>query len=313
LVRKLIETLLEQGLKFGLDVAGGFLGPAWPVIKPLVEKLFKGLPESISSRYKSSEEAVREAMDAMKERKEDVAKIGEALESAGITPKWTNDVLKGLDRISDDLFLLLAREAQAAATLDNIYKKVMDTSEKKPGKLVINSERLEYVHFLRVDQEFLRGYDLTAGSVMDYAVSQRHAPAGFCLRTFMVFNQGRETAAISRMELKVLNEYDIPEGASFGTLKPVLDPFEELVELTAGGEQYPIFPGKYFSYKADDVDTFRINTVFKGDYGKIQQLQPVIYWADCRGEHISCGTPVFLASHPAPELHLAKQKFGFGV
>jgi len=38
LTRKLITIVLERGQKIGLDVAGGFLEPAWPLVRPLVEE-----------------------------------------------------------------------------------------------------------------------------------------------------------------------------------------------------------------------------------------------------------------------------------
>ena len=52
--RRLITIVLEKAQTFGLDVAGSFMGPAWPFVKPLVAELIENLPGRIANNWKNA-------------------------------------------------------------------------------------------------------------------------------------------------------------------------------------------------------------------------------------------------------------------
>src|SRR5262245_21513365 len=102
--RKLIQATLEQGLKFGLDAAGtGLMGPAWLVVRPLIEKVLGELPKDIAKRYKSSQEAIDEASAALEAHDKEIATIAEALEKQGMNAAWAESLLASIDSLSDDV------------------------------------------------------------------------------------------------------------------------------------------------------------------------------------------------------------------
>ncbi|MBK8593713.1 MAG: hypothetical protein IPN77_32315, partial [Sandaracinaceae bacterium] len=106
-VRRLVAVILEQAQKVGLDVAGSFLGPAWPVVKPLVEGLLKDLPEGIAGKLHNGDEALQKAVAAMDARDEQLALIAEALAKEGVTAQMTAGWVESLEAISDGQFQAL--------------------------------------------------------------------------------------------------------------------------------------------------------------------------------------------------------------
>lgn len=312
ITRRLIEVILENGLKFGIDAAGGFLGPAWPIVRPLVEKLLDGFPKSIAGRYRSSAEAIAEAQKQLKLRSAEIETIGEALAKQGITEEWASSLLSCMESFSDDLTEILTNQAGQGITLEQILSIAKDLARKRPGNVVVQGERLEYVDFLRVSEEFMPGYDLSPTSIHFGAVSARHLPAGFLIWNFMVFNSGNEAAAISKIEFQIKGEYPYPEGSTSSELKPRLVPFEDRVFLASGVESHTVFKGELFSYSPSDVDAFRVQLVFAESKDLIQQIQPCIRWSNSSGNHLTFAPPLFLASREHPQLELAEQKFDFG-
>lgn len=318
LTRRLLTVVLEQGQKLGLDMAGSFLGPAWPIVRPLIEKLIEGLPERIAKTWKNSDESLQEALDKINEQEEQVKIIGDALSANGISAEWANTITLLLSGLSDDVFQILCNQASAIKDLQNIKQdlhKLLETakshSEKKPARIVIRGIELEYVDLLRVPEDFLPGYDLSPSEFALHSVSQRHMPAGFLVWTFSLFNDGQRPAIVRSIGFQVTGEGKCPPASQFDELKPTLDMIEDRIMLTPGETFYPIFRGKRFSYKPDESDAFRVQVIFIGDEPpQWQQLQPVIRWDDGIGEHTTYAPEIFIASHPHPQIERAKQKFG---
>src|SRR5262245_1461170 len=120
-VRKLIEAVLEQGLKFGLEAAGaGLMGPAWPAVRPLLEKLLGDLPKGIAERYRSSQEAVDQAAAALESRQAEIAVIASALDAHGMTQDWARALVESTDQLSDDMLALLHEQSAQGKTLDEV-------------------------------------------------------------------------------------------------------------------------------------------------------------------------------------------------
>lgn len=318
LTRRLLFVVLEQGQKFGLDMAGSFLGPAWPVVKPLVEKLIEGLPERIANTWKNNDESLQEALDEIDEQKEQVRIIGEALSANGIDEEWASTITSQLSGLSDDIFQLLCNQASAIKDLQNIkqdLQKLLETAQshtaKIPAHIVVRGIEVEYVDLLRVPEDFIPGYDLTPSEFAMGSVSQRHMPAGFMVWTFSIFNDGQRPAIVRRMEFQVTGEGECPADSHYDELKPTLDMIEDRITLASGETYYPILRGKRFSYNPDESDAFRIQIIFIGDEPPTwQRLRPVIHWDDGIGEHVTYAPELFLASHPNPQIERAKQKFG---
>lgn len=311
--RKIVQAVLSYGLKFGFDMAGSFLGPAWPVVRPLVEKLMKGMPAAIAKKYKSSEEAVELAEAQLEQRSKELDEISKLLDEHGITAEWTQSVLAKLDQISDDMFEMVAQTAAIEPKLDRILAVIEESAEKKPGNLFLQGAQLEYVNFLRVPESAFPGFDLTSGSVLADAVADRHLPAGFMIYNFALSNWGEQKCLVTRIMLRVLDEYFYPDGSEIGELKPSLEPFMDSASLSSDQKHHQLFVNKRFSYNPEESDAFRIQLVFqKEKQQSIQQLQPMVYWSNSTGDHYTYGTPLFLASMPQPQLQLAKLKFGFG-
>jgi hypothetical protein len=311
--RKLIQVVLEQGLKFGIDVAGGFLGPAWPFVKPFVEKLLNDLPKDVSGRYKSSQEAVDQAVAKLEKEEAALQQIQAALAAHGVTPEWTARILEQLDRLSDDMYQVLAEQSRQRGTLEQILAHAERLAEKRPGKLVLRGERLEYVDYLRVPDDFLPGWDLAPGSAVHASFAGRHMPAGFFIWNFMLLNDGQQLVTVSSMEVEVQAEHPYPPGSELGGVLPMLEPYEDEIRLVPGQARHPLFRGKYFKYAPDtDVDAFRIRAIFQSDAELSQQVRLVIRWSDPTGEHVTYGSSLFLASLEKPQLGVSSSKLGFG-
>ena len=310
--RKIIQAVLDYGLKVGFDMAGSFLGPAWPVVRPLIKKLMEGFPEAIAKGYKSSEEAVELAKAHLEEREQELEPISNVLDEHGITSEWTSSVLAKLGQISDDMFDVVLQTANIEPKLDKILSLISESAEQKPGNLIIQGAQLEYANFLRVPDSAFPGFDLTTGSVVGAAIADRHIPAGFLIFNFALSNWGEQPCLVTRIMLRVLDEYPYPEGSEIGGLLPSLDPFEDTAYLSSDLKHHQLFANKRFTYQPEESAAFRIQLVFqKKDQQTIQKVQPVVYWSNSTGDHYSYGMPLFLASMEQPQLHLVKQKFKF--
>jgi hypothetical protein len=313
IVRKLIQVILEQGMKVGIDVAGGFLGPAWPFVKPVIEKLVDGLPKNIANRYKSSQDAINAATAALEKDEAQIALVQAALEKHGITPEWVASLLTQLDSLSDDVFTILQEQGRQQATLTEILQLAEKMAKRQPARLVFRGERLEYVDYLQVEDDYLPGYDLAPGTHIDAGFAGRHLPAGFLIWNFMLLNDGQQLATVTGMEMVVKAELPYPESSELGGVLPMIEPFEDEIQLLPGATHYPLFKGKYFKYAPEaDVDAFRIRAIFQSDQRLLQQLQLVIHWQDGTGPHTTYGSPLFLAAMEQPQLEVSHSKFGFG-
>jgi hypothetical protein len=314
-VRKLIHVVLEQGLKFGLDVAGaGMMGPAWPIVRPLVEKLLGDLPESISKRYKSSQEALDEAAAALEAHEDEIAAIANALERQGMTQAWVESLLDSVDRLSDDMLAVLQQQQQQGKTLGEILALTRAMADSGGARLVLRGERLDYVGYLHLPATFEHGYDLAPDNHFNAEFAGRHMPRGFLLWNFVLANDGRQSATVSRIVVEVLCEYEVPADAVIGGLAPALTPFQDHVVLRAGAVSYPIFKGKYFHYEPDEADAFRISAAFPSVVPIIQRVRTAIEWTDANGTHVTYSPSLFLASAPAADVEElaahARIKFG---
>jgi hypothetical protein len=314
--RKLIQATLEQGLKFGLDAAGaGLMGPAWLVVRPLLEKILGELPKDIAKRYKSSQEAVDEAAAALKAHEAEIATIAEALDHYGMTEEWARSLLENMDRLSDDMLSVLHEQTRQGRALNEILALTKQMADAAGARLVLRGERLEYVGYLRVPDSFEPGFDLAPDSHMDAPFAGRHMPRGFLLSNHVVANDGRRSATVSRMSLEIVRTLPPPVGAEVGSLAPVLTPFEDRVVLEPGKASYSLFTGKQFHYKPDEADAFRISVALPSDTAVVQQLRIVIEWEDGSGRHSTYSPSIFLASAPAMDVEAlaahAKIKFGF--
>ena len=313
MTRKIIRVVLEQGVKFGLNVAGGFLGPAWPFVRPLIEKLIDDLPKEIAGKYKSSREAVEQAMSEIQNREKEIAEITEVLDRQGLTKEWTVQVLNFLDGFSDDLNEVLLQQSCQADKLDDILLTAKALHQKRAGRLVFRGERLEYVDYLTVPETFMPGFDLAPGTVITELFPGRHAPAGFFIWNFLLLNDGEQVAVVSEMEMIVKTESQFPDGSERGGVLPLIEAFEDEIWLKPGAASYPVFQGKHFKYAPEaDVDSFRIRAVFQSNQELLQQLQLRIRWSDGTGDHFTYGTPLFLAAQVDPQLGVSRSKFGFG-
>jgi hypothetical protein len=293
-------------MKFGLDVAGGFLGPAWPLIRPVVEHVLEDLPKEIAGRYKSSQEAADEALAELEKDQKQLAIIESALEKHGISPAWLEGVLAQLDQLTDDMFKVVAVTSRHTEQLDDILALITEQSARKPGRLVLRGERLEYVDYVQVGESFQAGFDLAPGTVVKESFPGRHMPSGFFIWNFMLLNDGQQLVTVSSMEMKVVGEYPFPEGATRGSILPLIEAFEDDIWLAPGAKSYPLFRGKMFKYAPEaDVDAFRIRAVFQDATDLIQQVQLVIHWKDGTGDHEAYGTALFLASLANPQLHVS--------
>ena len=313
ITRRVIRALLENGLKFGLDVAGGFLGPAWPFVRPLIEKLLDGLPKEIAGKYKSSREAMEAAMTEIEKKEKELAEITEALDRQGLTKEWAVEVLDALEGMSDDLSEMLLEQSRQADKLDDILVAAKKLHQKQAGRLVFRGERLEYVDYLSVPDTFMPGFDPAPGTVITESFPGRHAPAGFFISNFLLLNDGEQLAVVSAMDMIVKLECPFPEGSQRGGVLPLIEAFEDEIWLKPGARSYPLFQGKRFKYAPEvDVDSFHIRAIFKSDQELIQQLQLRIRWSDGTGEHFTYGTPLMIAAQPEPQLGVSHSKFGFG-
>ena len=315
--RRLIQATLEQGLKFGLDAAGaGLMGPAWVVVRPIVEKVLGELPKDIARRYRSSQEAVDQAAAALKAHEAEVATIAEALEKQGMTAAWAEAMLENMDRLSDDVLVVLHEQRRQGKAVDEILALAKEMAGATGARLVLRGERLEYVGYLKVPDTFEPGFDLAADSHMDAPFAGRHMPRGFLLWNYVVANDGKQSGTISRVTLEVIGELPWPAAAEAGTLAPELTPFEDRVVLEPGAKSYTLFTGRYFHYKPDEADAFRISATFPSDASLVQQVRLAIEWTDEGGKHISYGPSLFLASATADDVKAladhAKLKFGLG-
>ena len=311
--RKIISAVLDYGLKFGLDAAGSFLGPAWPLVRPLVESLLKDMPDAISERFQSSQEAVEQAKDALKERSKELDEISKLLDDHGITGEWADTVLEKLDRISDDMKDVFLRASSVETKVDNILRLLTQSPDKKPGNIVIQGAQLEYVNFMHIPESAFPGFDLAPGSFCTGSIQGKHMPAGFMIYNFVLSNWNDEKCVVTRIMLKVLGEYPLTAGATVGELKPELAPYEDRAFLAAGVQDHVLFADKRFTYNADESDAFRVLLVFQKDFPQaIQKVQVIVYWANSEGDHSSYSTPLFLASLNNPDLSLAHQKFRIG-
>lgn len=318
LTRKLITIVLERGQKLGLDVAGGFLGPAWPFVRPLVEEFIEGLPERIASRWRNNDEVLQEMLDELKAREDQIDLIREAMADHGIDADWANDITREITGLSDDVFQVLCNQAKMITELRDVKDGLAEVlvsarshREKKPANLVLRGSDLEFVDLLRVPASFLSGYDLSPTTFALDAVSQRYMPAGFVVWNFSIFNEGQSKAVIDKIELSVSDEGSCPPESEYDELKPTLDPVDDRVELQVGGGPYRLFRGRRLGYAPDEFDVFRVQILFaKVEPPAWQRLRPVIRWSDATGEHTTLGTEIFLASHPSPQVQQARLKFG---
>lgn len=318
LTRQLLTIILEHGQKFGLDVAGSFLGPAWPFVRPLLEKLIKGLPERLASRWKNNGEVLQEVIDELEVQHDQIALIGDALAKHGIDADWARNIAKEMTGLSDDIFKVLCNQATTISKLQDVKKDLEELlasaqsyQKKKPANLAFRGSDIEFVDLLRVPEDFLPGFDLSPTLFALDSMKQRYMPAGFIVWNFSIFNEGQSKAVINKFELTVGDEGLCPLDSTFDELKPTLDMVEDRVELQFGEASYLFLRGKRFGYESDEFDTFRIQILFIKEGPPVwQRLRPIIHWSDATGEHITLGTELFLSSHPSPQIEQARLKFG---
>jgi hypothetical protein len=318
--RRLITVVLEKAQTFGLDVAGSFLGPAWPFVKPLVQALIDGLPAHVAKNWKNSADLLEEAEAKLRKQEELVSQIGEALEKNGITEAWALSVSEKLDHVSDDIFAVLCNQAAESedrqamkATLDRLLGIVTEQQERRPANVRVRGAEIEFVDLVRVPEDFLAGYTLVPSDFAIDSVKQNHMPAGFLIWSFSLWNVGEQDAVVKRIELQVTAQGACPDGSRYDQLLPTLDPFDDRVRLEAGQSRYRLFTGKKFSYAPDEHDDFRVQMTFVSDGPPLwQQLMPVVSWSDRTGDHTTYAPEIFLASHPAPQIERARAKFGLG-
>lgn len=309
--RSIIGAVLERAGTLGLDMAGGFLGPAWPFVKPLLEAALRSLSGGLASRYRSPGEKAEQMLAELQAKQEEMRRISEVLDEHGVSAEWTREMLSQLGHLSDDMIETLAQFGQMNVKLDKILAFAKDGAGRRPGKLVVRGQGLEYVDFLRVSAESFEGYDLVPASFQEDAIANRHMPAGFLVWNFMIANWEGESAAVSRFELLVDDEQPYPLEARLGELKPELDPIEDRIDLERGVRRHRLFAGRRFQYKQDDFDAFRVLVAYpqSGDPA-IQRFRLRIGWSNSTGDHYTYGPPLFLASLEKPQLDLARSKFG---
>ena len=180
---------------------------------------------------------------------------------------------------------------------------------------MLRGERLEYVGYLKVTDAFEPGFDLAPDNHMSAPFAGRHLPRGFLLWNYVVANDGKQSATVSRIALQVVRELAWPADAEVGTLAPELKPYEDRVVLEAGAKSYLLFQGKYFHYRPDEADAFRVSATFPSDALLVQQVRLAMEWTDEGGKHTTYSPSLFLASATAGDVKTlaahAKLKFGF--
>ncbi len=318
LTRELITMVLERGQKYGLDVAGSFLGPAWPFVRPLVEKLLEDLPADIAGKWQNNEEVLRQAIDEIGSKQKQIGLITEALERHGIDDDWASNMTKQISTLSDDVFEVLCNQAVTIAELSDVKQgltKLLSQAEAygdtMPAKLVFRGSDIEFVDMLKVPDDFQVNFDLSPTVFALDSIHQRHMPAGFLVWIFSIYNEGQKNANISKIVLDVIEEGPCPTSSVFDELKPTLDPVSDDIEIQLGETSYPLFKGQRLGYAPDEYDIFRVLFTFRKEAAPHwQRLRPIIFWSDATGEHRTLGTDIFLASHPSPQVALARKKFG---
>lgn len=314
LLRRLVAVVLEQAQKVGLDAAGSFLGPAWPLVKPVVEALLKDLPEGITNRLSNGDDALQKAIAELETRDEQLALIAEALAKQGVTEAMTASWVDSLEALSDGQFQLLRQVAHGRAELGELrelVKQSLAMAAEKPALLKLIGQQLEYIDLLRVPGDFLPGFDLAPHTFAIDSIGGRHTPAGFMVWTFSLVNAGGKRAVLYRFDLEVTAEGACPRQSVYDQLKPTLALIEERVELASATASYRLFKGKKFAYEPDESDAFRVQIIF-ADPGppRWQRLRPVLHWHDADEERVTLGPELVLASHPKPQLELARHKLG---
>ena len=280
----------------------------------MIEKLLGELPKEIAGRYKSSREAVEATEKALASRQAEIAVIADALEAHGMTQSWAESLVAGVDRLSDDMLVLLQQQARQGDALEQILERTRALAEQAGGRLVLRGERLEYVGYLRVPDTFEPGWDLAADSTMAAPFAGRHLPRGFCFWNYVVVNDGTQSATVTGIHLEVQRELAVPLGAEAGSLAPALTPFQAVATLSTGVTRHPLFAGTTFHYQPDEADAFRIALRFPSPAPAIQQVRLSMAWTDARGAHLTLSPALFLASATADEVDAfaahARVKFG---
>ena len=288
ITRRLITIILEKAQTFGLDVAGSFLGPAWPFVKPLVAELIEKLPERIAKNWKNAADLAEEAEEKLREDTEMVTRIGKALDEHGITEAWATTVSEQLDGIADDVFEILCNQADAHAdrqdiknALDVVLNILKDKQNLKSAKIVVRGTEIEFVDLIRLPEDFMPSYQLAPSDFAIDSVKVNHMPAGFLIWSFTIWNIGGHNAVVNSLDLQVTGEGECPDGSSFDQLLPTLDPFEDLARLEPGRDHYHLFAGQRFTYAPDEHEAFRVQLLFIQDgIPRWQRLRPVINWSD---------------------------------
>lgn len=311
LTRSLISAVLERAGTVGLDAAGSLLGPAWPFVRPVLVDVLKTLSKGIANSWRSPGEKTQRIADELRTRDAEVERIANLLAAHGITADWANALVAQLDHLSDDMVESLAGIARTEQRLDRLLALATEQAARRPGRLIVQGPLLEYVNYLRVGNDFFEGYDLAPDRWEPEGVPQRHLPAGFLIWNFVLLNAEAGSAVVTDIELRVEDEEICPPGAVPGQLMPTLEPFEGHAELARGATRQRLFVGRRFQYRDGDADAFRILVSFTDPGPAVaQQLRLCIRWSNATGSHTSFGPPLFLASMPQPQLHLAGVKFG---
>lgn len=310
-VRSIVAAVLERAGTLGLDAAGGFLGPAWPFVKPVLTEVLKTASKGAAALYTHPAEQAAKAAAALAADQARMQQIAAVLDQHGVTAEWSKAMLTQLDRLSDDMVEALARFGQVEQRLDLLLTQARQQAARAPGRLSVRGESLEYVDFLRVPDDFLPGEELAPDSWQHGATADRHVPAGFLVWNLLVANWEAEAVAVSAIELRVDDERELPADARAGEFKPSLEPFEDHARLQDGQPRHRLFVGRRFQYRQDDFDAFRVLVSYtRPGAPRLQRLRLHIAWSSSDGEHHSWGPALYLASMPAPQLQLAGAKFG---
>ena len=118
------------------------------------------------------------------------------------------------------------------------------------------------------------------------------------------------TAIVSRIELEVVQSWDILENAIAGEFRPVLDPICDSVVIGRRPQRYPLFTDKVLALKPGEVDLLRVDVRVADDEGPciLAMRFQITFVSGGREEAVQTGEVYLAKSCNGPTLRIPFSK-----
>lgn len=152
----------------------------------------------------------------------------------------------------------------------------------RPLRILVR--RTDYVHFVEYPSwtRHLPWFTPRHARLRGKKLGSRlpHIPEGEVAVDLVMHNE-HQTTDTEKISIEIVEFRDLPQNSRFSGVRPILDPYEDLVLIDRNCKSYPVFDGRVFSLKNGEMDLLRISILVANSE------MPVIFKLRLRVDHHS--------------------------